>query len=295
MGGLTTRSLGESLAFWEEHGYLVLPSAYSPAEIARVEDLVAREWGDTTSRAVVDNLSSGRRSRIADLSPEERTHSFKINDLYLISEEIRKVCLKGEIVTVLTSLLGEAPVLCNTLNLEKSSQQSAHVDALYMTPHTPNHLAAVWIALEDCHPQAGPLFYYPGSHKIPLYAFSNGSYHSIAEEMDAWSAYIEAEIASRGLKKEYFYPKKGDAFIWHANLVHGGGRIENRALTRKSLISHFFTISDTRVKGLDAVALGAGFWWKREPQPVPEAPRASQGLRGFARKVAKTLGYSRTS
>lgn len=228
MAAVSQRSLDDSLGFREEHGFLVLPGAYSDVEIAQVGDVVARAWNDNTSHVVVDNLSSGRRSRIADLSAEERTHSFKINDLYLISEDIRKICLKEEVVAVLTSLLGEPPVLCNTLNLEKSSQQAGHVDALYMTPRTPNHLAATWIALEDCSPQAGPLFYYPGSHKIPLYTFSNGSYHAISEEMDAWSAYIEAEIASRGLKKEYFYPKKGDAFIWHANLVHGGGRIEDQ-------------------------------------------------------------------
>jgi ectoine hydroxylase-related dioxygenase (phytanoyl-CoA dioxygenase family) len=224
MADVGQQSLEDYSVFWDEHGFLPLPGAYRVQEVDRVWDVVTQVWNDKTSSVVVDNLSSGRRSRITDLSAKERRQSFKINDLYLTSDETRRVCLQREIVTVLTSLLGEPPVLCNTLNPEKSSQQSAHVDALYMTPRTPNHLAATWIALEDCDPQAGPLFYYPGIHKIPVYSFSNGEYHYIADEMDAWNTYIEGELASRGLRKEYFYPKKGDAFIWHANLVHGGGK-----------------------------------------------------------------------
>jgi ectoine hydroxylase-related dioxygenase (phytanoyl-CoA dioxygenase family) len=276
-------------AFWSEHGFLALPGAYSAAEVEQVCEVYARAWNDKASSVVVDNLSTGRRSRISDLSAKEREQSFKVNDLYLCFDEIRGICLKKEIVEVLTSLLGEPPVLCNTLNLEKSSQQGSHVDALYMTPRTPNHLAATWIALEDCDRQAGPLFYYPGSHKIPLYTFSTGKYHAVSAEMDAWTAYIEREIASRGLKREYFYPKKGDAFIWHANLVHGGGTIENKALTRRSLISHFFSLSDMRATGKDVVALGAGFWWRRNPQPVPEPVRSRWDPREIARRIVKKL------
>lgn len=288
--GSKESSWSEAQAFWEANGYLVLPGAYSSGEIAQVRDVVARVWNNHKSDVVVDNLQSGRRSRIADLSAVERSQSFKTNDLYLDFDEIRRVCLKKDIVAVLASLLGDEPVLCNTLNLEKSSQQPSHIDSLYMTPLTPNHLAATWIALEDCDPKAGPLFYYPGSHKIPLYTFSNGQYHYVANELDAWSGYIDREISSRGLKKEYFYPKKGDAFIWHANLVHGGGEIEDSALTRKSLISHFFTLSDARGRGFDVVKLGAAWWLRRGPQSVPEPVRRTWSVRRLTGKVLRRLG-----
>jgi hypothetical protein len=107
--------------------------------------------------------------------------------------------------------------------------------------------------------------------------------------MHAWSEYIESQIASRNLPKTHFYPKKGDAFIWHANLVHGGGQITNQALTRKSLVSHFFSLPDMRAMSLDIAPLGPGFWWKRGPQPVPEPPRRGWNLEGLARRVIKRL------
>lgn len=276
-------------ASWQEQGFLTLPAFYGADEVARVDNVVKRVWTNKTSSVVVDNLISRRRSRVADLSDEERRQPFKVNDLFLDFEEIRRISLKEEMVRILTSLLGEPPVLVNTLNLEKSSQQAAHVDALYMTPHTPNHLVATWIALEDGHPDAGPLFYYPGSHKIPLYTFSNGSYHALSEEMRAWSEYIESQIASRNLPKTYFHPRKGDAFIWHANLVHGGGQITNPTLTRKSLVSHFFSLPDMRAMGLDIAPLGPGFWWRRDPQPVPEPPRQGWSLGGLAQRVVRRL------
>jgi ectoine hydroxylase-related dioxygenase (phytanoyl-CoA dioxygenase family) len=34
--------------------------------------------------------------------------------------------------------------------------------------------------------------------------------------------------------------KKGDVLIWHANLVHGGAPILNPALTRKSMVVHYY-------------------------------------------------------
>ena len=34
--------------------------------------------------------------------------------------------------------------------------------------------------------------------------------------------------------------KKGDVFIWHANLIHGGSPIKDHSLTRKSMVIHYY-------------------------------------------------------
>jgi ectoine hydroxylase-related dioxygenase (phytanoyl-CoA dioxygenase family) len=47
-------------------------------------------------------------------------------------------------------------------------------------------------------------------------------------------------IAKNGLQPKVFLPKKGDVFIWHANLVHGGTPVRNTALTRKSMVIHYY-------------------------------------------------------
>jgi ectoine hydroxylase-related dioxygenase (phytanoyl-CoA dioxygenase family) len=73
--------------------------------------------------------------------------------------------------------------------------------------------------------------------------------------MPAFYSYYEPEVAQRGLKAEEFCPKKGDLFIWHAQLYHGGGRINNRALTRRSMVNHFWTHDDYRD---DAIEIRSG-------------------------------------
>jgi ectoine hydroxylase-related dioxygenase (phytanoyl-CoA dioxygenase family) len=46
----------------------------------------------------------------------------------------------------------------------------------------------------------------------------------------------------RGLKTEKFMAKKGDVLIWHADLMHGGARIQDPRQTRKSLVAHFMPL-----------------------------------------------------
>ncbi|HVS44039.1 MAG TPA: hypothetical protein VMU20_17460 [Candidatus Dormibacteraeota bacterium] len=40
-----------------------------------------------------------------------------------------------------------------------------------------------------------------------------------------------------------FLARKGDVFIWSADLAHGGSPIEDRSLTRRSLVGHFTPVS----------------------------------------------------
>jgi ectoine hydroxylase-related dioxygenase (phytanoyl-CoA dioxygenase family) len=61
-----------------------------------------------------------------------------------------------------------------------------------------------------------------------------GSYHKYENAIDA-------VISKNVLKKELFAAKKGDIFIWHANILHGGEKILNPLSTRKSMVLHFFT------------------------------------------------------
>ena len=54
------------------------------------------------------------------------------------------------------------------------SEQRLHQDFLYVVAKIPSHLAAAWIALEDVHPEAGPLFYFP-VNRLPKFDFGTGS------------------------------------------------------------------------------------------------------------------------
>lgn len=254
---------------WERDGYYILPGFYSSAEIDTAAQAQVKVWEPANPRVVVDNLRTNERKLLADVTEEERAaHSFKVNDLYLEVHQVRHLALNKRMTPILETLLGDRPVLCNSLSFEFGSQQPDHVDSLYMTPQTDGHLIAIWVALEDCHPDAGPLRYYPGSNKIPAYIFSNGGRSAIPEEMDQWSAYIADNLTSRGLTPHHFPAKKGDVFIWSCNLLHGGSHIKDKDKTRRSLVFHYYSKTDVDTLDVTARIYGHGFYMYRPHQPI---------------------------
>ena len=207
---------------------------------------------------------TGRRGHPSDFTPDERAGGhLRLNDLFRQRPEVRAVALDSRVGAILQDLLGEPAVLCSSLTFEKGSQQTEHIDSLYITPPTPGKLVATWIALEDAHPGAGQLFYYPGSHKLPLYTFSDGSHHAVPAEMGEWMEYIHEQIEEAGLTRESFAAKKGDLFIWSADLVHGGSPITDPTRTRKSLVCHYFAHSDGLALGFECESEGESFWHRR--------------------------------
>jgi ectoine hydroxylase-related dioxygenase (phytanoyl-CoA dioxygenase family) len=282
---------------WQEDGYVVLPKFYSDAEIDAAEAAKDQAWAEPTSRVVVDDLDRDVRLRIGDVDSTARiAHRFKVNDLYLESTAVRRLALNRRLSPILKSLLRNTPVLCNSLHFEHGSTQADHVDSLYMTPRSRGHLLAIWVAREDCHMDAGPLRYYPGSHKIEQYVFSTGSNHTVSDEMGQWSAYMQDQVAQRGLKPQVFAAQRGDVFIWSAYLLHGGSPILTPGKTRKSIVFHYFSEEDSRALGLQLVPEAGGYWVHRAHQSVPgagdsEAPPLSpvQAISMRARRKLREL------
>ncbi|MEJ7637841.1 MAG: phytanoyl-CoA dioxygenase family protein [Singulisphaera sp.] len=158
--------------------------------------------------------------------------------------------MSDKLQKLLGRLLNGTPLMFNGLNFEKGSEQRFHFDTFYMPPTTYGKMVATWIALEDIHPDSGPLNYYPKSNQIPAYRFGHGGIWAVPSEMPEFDKYIDGEIAGRGLKPEGFSPKKGDMFIWHAQLYHGGGKINDRRWPAR-VVNHFWTVEDYKEKALE--------------------------------------------
>lgn len=265
--------LSRQRAEFSEDGYLVLPGYFSIEQIDVAMNTIEGALRSRPMEIVVDGLAGGERCFFGQASDPESLN-FKFNDLYLVLNEIRQLALEPRLVELLTTLLGGLiPVLCNTLTLFKGSSQSLHIDSLFMTPQTPHHLIAIWVAFEDVDPAAGPLVYYSGSHRIPLYRFRDGSHHASGEEFPAWTNYIEGEIKRRNLEKKTFLAHKGDVFIWHSDLVHGGSTVLDPGKTRRSLVCHYYSESDSRqFPQWHLEPLHGGYWLDRLPPPVRAAP-----------------------
>jgi Phytanoyl-CoA dioxygenase (PhyH) len=283
------QQIRDAVAEWQARGVLVLPRFYADAEIDAALADYRELWRAGRARITVDDMDMGdRRMRLRDVSAEAReSHRFKVNDLYLEQASVRHLALNDRLVPLLQTLLGEPPALCNSLSLEYGTEQEDHVDSLFMTPRTPAHLVAVWVALEDCSPESGLLRYWPGSHRIEPYLFSNGERHFVPEELSTWSDWMRVRVRQQGLHSELFQARKGDVFIWNAQLLHGGSPIADRTRTRRSLVFHYFSESDCRAMGHTLMAASGGFWIRRSHQPIPGSLNAR--MRNRARKVAHRL------
>jgi hypothetical protein len=107
-------------------------------------------------------------------------------------------------------------------------------------------MCGIWVALEDCTEENGPLFYYPRSHRLPCIELAHlGAYSEPGEvELGAnyarFERYLEALIATAGLEKQKLLVKKGQALIWAANLLHGGCPITRPGATRRSQVTHYY-------------------------------------------------------
>ena len=281
----------EAIAEWDARGVLVLPHFYDDAEIDAVLADYHELWSEGRARVTVDDMDVDRRMRLRDVPAEARkVHRFKVNDLYLEQESVRRLALNDRLVPLLQQLLGERPAVCNSLSLEYGTEQEDHVDSLFMTPRTPTHLVAAWVALEDCAPESGLLRYWPGSHRIEPYVFSNGERHFVPEELGAWQSWMRGQVQQHGLQSELFGARKGDVFIWNAQLLHGGSRITEPGRTRRSIVFHYFSESDCRAMGHRLAPESGGFWIRRSHQPIPgslnarmrnRAGRAARRVRGL--------------
>jgi hypothetical protein len=276
----------DTIAEWDARGVLVLPKFYADAEIDAVLADYRALWNDGRASVTVDDMDLGRRLRLRDVTADARaSHRFKVNDLYLEQASVRALALNDRLVPLLQRLLGERPAVCNSLSLEYGTEQEDHVDSLFMTPRTPAHLVATWVALEDCSSESGLRRYWPGSHRIEPYVFSNGERHFIPEELSAWQGWMRAQVQQRGLQSEMFQARKGDVFVWSAQLLHGGSPIAERGRTRRSVVFHYFSESDCRGLGHRLVPQSGGFWIRRSQQPVPGSFNAR--IRARAGKIAR--------
>jgi phytanoyl-CoA hydroxylase len=218
--------LKTSLLHWSDNGYAVLNNFFSPDKI----DAVNKE----IDRLVDDNKANYRNNKTKIM--------FAIHQ----SETIKAIGENKQLVDILTMLMDKPVDLFQSINFRTGSQQRSHSDSIHMTTYPFGNIIACWVALEDITADSGPLHYYPSSHKLPYimnkdfdnegnrWTFGNKDYGDYENR-------IAAELSKHSLEKQVFLAKKGDVFIWHANLLHGGEPVANSNSSRKSMVLHYYT------------------------------------------------------
>jgi ectoine hydroxylase-related dioxygenase (phytanoyl-CoA dioxygenase family) len=205
-------------------------------------------------------------------------------NLHRESPTARRLLAGSRLTRLVRKLLGAKPFFLQSIYFNNGSQQNPHSDYMFMSTRPEHQLVGVWVACEDVLDEAGPLVYYPGSHKIPTpnieerYAKTGALVSSEIESREAelraayeermkltgqslfkcvfydrWSSDLDRELERGGYEPERFLADKGDLIVWHANLVHGGTPVSDPRRTRKSLVAHYLTRRVTRYTDMNFV------------------------------------------
>ena len=205
--------------------------------------LILRGWLDNTQ---VAEINTEVEKLLAEQKAGFNYTGRKIMAAYEISPIINHYFRQPELLQLLDFILGKKIIPFHTINFIEGSEQRAHSDSIHMTTEPQGYLIAAWTALDDCDENNGPLFYYPKSHRLPYIMspdYDSGSTKLLLgkDNNRQYEDRIEMLIREKQLKKAYFYAKKGDILLWHANLIHGGSPILEKGRTRKSMVAHYFT------------------------------------------------------
>jgi ectoine hydroxylase-related dioxygenase (phytanoyl-CoA dioxygenase family) len=263
----------EQLADWQEQGYLVLPRFMPHGRVREINgqmDALWRERKKDDHGLVIDVFTGSRSEKripFAKATDRGRAKPYRLNDLYLESELVRETLLDPELVEVLDDLLEGAPIICNSLSMERGCEQRPHVDTFYVAPPEPGKMVGAMVLLEDTKPAAGPFRFFPGSHKIPPFLFSDGRLNAIQAELGAFDEYLTEALAERELAAVELEGNAGDVILWHPQMVNGGTPIEDLTLTNKAVVAHYWRAKDVDPDQREDIG-GDRYYMKRPHQPL---------------------------
>jgi hypothetical protein len=200
----------------------------------------------------LDDRIDGIRRRFApefaikdgDSGTAKRPRVGRFQDAWRYDEDVRAIAANEAVIDLLSKLWGRRAFPFQTLNFPVGTEQHVHTDSVHFSSIPERFMCGVWVAMEDIDAGAGPLCYYPGSHKWPILDNTMIGRRGWRSELDsaqtpfhdAW----DAMIAEYQLPLETFLARKGQALIWCANLLHGGSPQTDPTRTRWSQVTHYF-------------------------------------------------------
>lgn len=170
---------------------------------------------------------------------------------YLQSPALMEMCTSAQVAQIWEMLLGEPAGVHLNLTGWVSTQRQYHSDFYLNEKCVGDHYGAVWVALDDVHPDSGPFEYFPGSHRWSGVVTKTkiGQVVDLADPRwpahseDVLAPLIEAEAAERGVEKVTHLPKKGDVLFWHGRTYHRGSKANVPNSYRGAAIAHFSGIN----------------------------------------------------
>jgi hypothetical protein len=202
------------VAHYAEHGYLII-------------DLEIPDF-DQLSAAIVRGLAPEYRGNV------------RLQDAWFFNAAVRSLAIQPQILSLLEMLYQRRPIPFQTLNFPVGTEQPTHSDTIHFNCVPGGFMCGVWVALEPIDRDNGPLHYYPGSQKLPVFSFPDLGLSPGYHNYPLYEQFLEGVIRSRQLERIELALNKGQAIIWSANLLHGGSPIQDRQRSRHSQVTHYF-------------------------------------------------------
>lgn len=224
---------------WQRDGFVRLERAVPTAVVDALRAEIAADWQRGNPNVTVE-LNDGS-NRFPRMEPQFEHVPHKVLDYHAVSANARAVQFAAPIRRFLAQLFERPPMAFQSLLFRYGTEQDMHQDTAYVVVQSPMQFVGVWVALEDVAEGTGELQYYGGSHHIPEFLWLGRGRACPPGYGDhrAFLAWVRDESERRGCPLLRFHPKKGDALVWHADLVHGGSKRELRDRTRWSLVTHY--------------------------------------------------------
>lgn len=291
--GLTDDEIRIGQALFED-GYAVFdfPDDDFDQRVARIKQNLGPQYGIAFDDPESDKTTGGRR----------------IQDAWKNDADVRSIAANADVIALLSKLYGRQAFPFQTLNFPVGTQQDAHTDIVHFSSLPEKFMCGVWLAMEDIHADAGPLFYYAGSHRWPIMnnaLIGRRGYESTLDSAqspfgEAWNAICAAQNA----EPTTFLARKGQALIWVANLLHGGSVQNDPRLTRWSQVTHYYfedciyytpafsdeALGDLQMRHIESISDGRQRPNLYQGQPVTKAPGLKTSQEGASGGNSPSLG-----
>jgi len=219
---------------WHDDGYLILRNVID-------ERCIERVLNDFEHFYATQTIIGGHRR------PPQRDaegHFIATINVHMQSQAVLEILLNPALIHWLNLLMGREMYGCQTINFFTGSRRALHQDHVHMTTKPFGYLAAAWVALEDIHPDSGPLAYVPKSQWLPF--IDSKTIHTSTKPGEDPNAthdrLVRTNFEKAKLDVHTFGAKKGDVLLWHCNLVHGGAPVVNSRLSRLSMACHYAAV-----------------------------------------------------
>lgn len=230
---------------WNDEGVIILKSHFSDEMIDAYKD----EWKASNGFEFIEFVGEMDGGPGLGILHAKRPIGWT-ETAYMRYPSLMDLCTDPGIAAELEKLLGEPAGVHLNLTGWISTFRNWHQDTYLNPAHVGDYYAAVWIALDDVHPDAGPFQYVGGSHRWNrLTQEKIGTVVNLSDPM--WPQHTEAiltplveeETAKRGAEVTTYLPKKGDVLIWHSRLYHRGSVPNLPGAYRGACIAHFSGIN----------------------------------------------------